>query len=140
MLAIVIALLAGFYYYKKHVIDPEDQSVHNSTASNEPFHILENSDTLRYLESIELGKPMSIMDVSLTFYKNKIFWPYIYRENKNIDNPLNMPKGTILNIPKVKESLLEFTEANVEHVGFIGDSILNAEAEKRKPNKDLDYY
>lgn len=50
------------------------------------------------IHTLEFGETMRL--ISLKYYGNKSFWPYIYEENKNvIKNPNSVPVGTKLIIP-----------------------------------------
>ncbi|MDR1810825.1 MAG: hypothetical protein LBR34_10585, partial [Prevotella sp.] len=109
-------------------------------VANELYTTLENNDTLN-LARIELGKNISILDISKIFYNDSIFWPYIAMSNKALNDPLKynllyIPKGTVLSIPAIAPVYLDkHNKTSIERVERIRDSIMLAIEEKRKPNE-----
>ncbi|GAB6011883.1 hypothetical protein [Viscerimonas tarda] len=136
-LLVIIVVLVGGIYYIRDLEKKEAYEISLNPQNDEVYHVLENRDTVRYIESIELGQNrINILDLSQDFYGNKVFWPYIFQVNQHIENPLDMPKGTVLLIPRVDSLHLDLTATgNVERVRFIGDSILTAVNERRKPRE-----
>lgn len=132
---VIILLLAGGIYYIKEIEDKERYEISLNGGNNEYYKVLENQDTTRYIVNIELSQHnTNILDLSEIFYSNKIFWPYIFQANKKIENPLDMPKGTVLLIPKVDSVLLDINSPEtVSRVKSLGNSILEEVNEKRRP-------
>jgi hypothetical protein len=145
-LLVVLLVLAAVLSYIGYSNNKEYGGARYVASNNEPFTTLENKDTLKNLARIELGKDgVSIMDISKVFYTDSIFWPYISMANNNINDPLkynllNLPKGTVLGIPKVRQELLDKNNAaSVRRLNHIRDSIIFAIEEKRKP-KSSDFF
>ena len=133
-LIVIIAILVSGIYYIKEIEKNEAYESAKNAPSNELYHVLENNDTINNIKRIELGKNMNILDISQIFYQDKIFWPYIIKLNQHITNPLDIPKGTIITVPKVDAEFLDLNATeNVARVKTIGDSILNEVNERRKP-------
>lgn len=131
---IILLLVGGFFYY---ITDIEKQeTIEMKTYETvEPYHLLENKDSTKYIESILLNKETSILQIAKTFYHKDIFWPYIFQANNIDENILNLESGTILNIPKVSKELLDTTNtANIANVKLLGDSLLEDVDKKRKKN------
>jgi hypothetical protein len=140
---VVLIVLAMVLLYIGYFSENENNSSQNPASNNKLYTMLENNDTLN-LARIELGKDISILDVSKIFYNDSIFWPYIAVANKGINDPLRynllyIPKGTVLNIPAIQAILLDLdNEASMEQLVHIRDSLMTAIEEKRKP-KSADF-
>lgn len=129
---IIIALIAtAVYYYISH-IEQKELEEGKVYYTHEEFQLLENTDSTKYIAKILITKDMNILALSDEFYKNKMFWPYIFEANDIEDNILNLPIGTILNIPIVETQLLDTNNAEViSKVKLLGDSLLSDINEKR---------
>lgn len=126
ILFFVLSLLAGGYYYLK--IHSHEEIAPNPTLDNTAqYSILENTDSITYLAIVIYKNDISINNISTTFYKDEMFWPYIYLENKeSIYNPLNISKDVVLKIPRLSDKALNINDtASVRKTKDLADSILN---------------
>lgn len=136
---ILIAIVAGGLYYYINHLEKQEITENQSYETAEPYHILENKDTALYIESILLNKDASILKISETFYKNDMFWPYIFQANKIEGNILNLESGTILHIQKVDSEMLDTSnETNVTEIKHLSDSLLEDINRKRKEELEKD--
>ncbi len=139
LLAIVAVLLlvgAGIYY----VNDIEKQEIIElaQTTPSEPYHILENPDSAKYIQSILIEKNTSILNLSKTFYKEESFWPYILMDNPEIKNILDLEKGQIVKIPKLPASFISLSSPEQQKIlKKLSDSLQTSYAEKKK--EELEY-
>ncbi|PXV61874.1 hypothetical protein CLV62_12429 [Dysgonomonas alginatilytica] len=126
ILFIVLCVLAGGYYYLK-IYSREEVAVNPTLDKTAQYSILENNDSTQYLAVIIYQDNVSINTIASTFYKNEMFWPYIYIENKAvIRNPLNMGRDVILKIPRLSDDLINVNDtASVRIAKDLADSILN---------------
>ncbi len=136
-LIIIVLLTGGYLYIREAEINDFKRPpvINNDHEHRELYYILENRDTANFLEYIILEKNTNILELSKIFYGNEVYWSYIYlKNNKNISNPLDIPKGTALNIPRVDSELIDQTNpATLERATVVGDSILNFIYEDSKP-------
>lgn len=126
ILFLVLCILAGGYYYLK--IYAQEEVVQNQTLDHTAqYNILENTDSTKYLAVIIYKDNISINNISATFYKDEMFWPYIYMENKDvIINPLNISKDVVLKIPRLSDKILNINDtASTRVTKDLADSILN---------------
>lgn len=66
--------------------------------NNSNYEEDERNDTSESVESIDLPS------LAEKKYGNRVFWVYIYVENKDkISSPVNIPRGTVLRIPDLRE-------------------------------------
>lgn len=126
ILLLVLCILGGGYYYLK--IYSHEEVVQNPTLDRTAqYSILENNDSAQYLAVVIYKSDVSINSISATFYKDEMFWPYIYIENRNvIVNPLNISKDIVLKIPRLSDKLLNTKDTvSVRVTKNLADSILN---------------
>lgn len=126
ILFLVLCILGGGYYYLK--IYSQEEIVQSPTLDNTAqYDILENNDSTNFLAVIIYRNNISINNISATFYKDEMFWPYIYIENKDvIVNPLNISKDVVLKIPRLSDKILNTNDtASVRITKDLADSILN---------------
>lgn len=72
------------------------------------YTLLENTDTINYLQIIELQSELDFVVLSQDFYGYGIFWPYIYKANeKEIPDPLQIKEGSIVKIPRMDKDLID---------------------------------
>lgn len=100
------------------------------SVNQEGYTLLENQDSLRYIAVVTYANNVNINTISNTFYKNSIYWPYIFIENKNVEgvqnNPLDIPKGAVLKIPRLSNRQLDPSDITmVSKVKNLADSILS---------------
>lgn len=129
ILVLVLAILAGLYYYiNVYMKDPAP--LIPPSVNQEGYTLLENQDSLRYIAVVTYANNVNINTISNTFYKNSIYWPYIFIENKNVEgvqnNPLDIPKGAVLKIPRLSNRQLDPSDITmVSKVKNLADSILS---------------
>lgn len=123
---LVLFILAGGYYYLK-IYSHEEVAVNPSLDKTAQYSILENTDSTKYIAIIIYKDNVSINTISTTFYKNEMYWPYIYLENKAaISNPLDMGKDVVLKIPRLSDKFLDVNDTvNVRITKNLADSILS---------------
>lgn len=132
IITIAITISAVLYYIND--VEQSESIENNQFKSSEPYHILENPDTSRYIANILIDEDISILKLSSIFYKNEAFWPYILMENTILhDNILALNKGSIMLIPKLPLEILsmEVQEQNIR-LKELSDSLQNDISEKRK--------
>lgn len=131
ILILVLALLAGGYYYIEKLEREIPQSYTPTPLtdenSNVQYTFLENTDSIKYQAIVIYKQDISINDIAKTFYSNDLFWPYIYMENKEfISNPLNIKKDIVLRIPRLSSILSDPDDSiNIKRAKFLADSILS---------------
>ncbi len=135
---ITIAMAAGAALYYINDIEKSEIIENNQYKPSEPYHILENPDSSRYIANILIDEDISILKLSNIFYKNEAFWPYILIENTILnDNILALNKGTIVLIPKLPADILSM---DIQEQGVrlkeLSDSLQNDISEKRKEELD----
>lgn len=125
LLAIIIG--GGYYYLDFYMKDPAQ----TTTSTNQSEYIeLENNNPDKYIAIVSYNNNVNINSISTTFYKSNIFWPHIFIANKDIEgvksNPLNIPKGVILKIPRLWNNDSDATDtAVINKAKHLADSILN---------------
>lgn len=129
ILGLVFIILGGIYYYVNvYMHDP-----HSPAGTSEPlpeYTLLENTDSVKYAAIVMYTNNVNINNISNTFYKSNVFWPYIFIENQAAEgvknNPLDIPKGVVLKILRLPSTTIdpENYEA-VEKAKHLADSILN---------------
>lgn len=131
ILILVLALLAGGYYYIEKLEREIPQGYTpvpvTNENSNDKYTFLENTDSIKYQAIVIYKQDVSINDIAKTFYNNDLFWPYIYIENKElILNPLNIKKDIVLKIPRLSSILSDPDDSiNIKRAKFLADSILS---------------
>lgn len=100
---------------KKNIIDTtnlKDTILLKSNTQQQPSSsvYLNKSDEIEYI-TIKNGDRLTLF--SLKKYGNKVFWVYIYEENKSrISNPDNIPIGTRLVLPSAKKYKIDAEDNN----------------------------
>lgn len=124
LLSVLCILGGGYYLLKKYTKDADLQKSRSDKTSQ--YILLENNDSIKYLAVVIYRGNVSINNVATTFYKNEIFWPYIYIENKGmIVNPLNISKEVVLKIPRLSPNILDVNDAaSIKIIKNLADSIL----------------
>lgn len=88
---------------------------------------LENEDSARYIK-VEPGKNLAYY--ARKYLGNSFFWVYIYRDNKaTIQDPNNVPVGTSLRIPSLKE--LQIDPKQEGHLQKAKEMAYSIQTEKR---------
>lgn len=130
ILLIFLAVFLGLGYY--YINYYEKHSSHTLYENDGDYVEVEASDSLDYLAVVVYKNDANINTIANTFYKNSIFWPYIFIENKDvINNPLNIDANVIIKIPKLSPTLLDLKNtASIKRVQFLGDSILESVSKK----------
>lgn len=128
ILLLIGGILGGIYYYSE-IYQNEPGSVNNPESLPE-YILLENTDTVKYQAIVMYNYNVNINSVAKTFYNSNIFWPYIFIENKAEEsvrrNPLDIPKGIVLRIPKLAENEANLIDTvSVRKARELADSILN---------------
>lgn len=128
ILLVVLGFLAGGYYYLMIYSREEGANTNQSTDHLIEYTVLENTDSTKYLTIILYKDNLSINQISETFYKSELLWPYIFIENKEvIVNPLNMGKDVVLRIPRLSDTLLNVSDTvSLRKTKNLADSILNS--------------
>lgn len=126
ILLLVLCILGGGYYYVK-IYSREEVPLNPTLDKTAQYSILENKDSTNYLAVIIYKSDVSINNISATFYKDEMFWPYIYIENKSVIlNPLNISKDIVLKIPRLSDKILNTNDtASVRVTKNLADSILS---------------
>ncbi|NDW19553.1 hypothetical protein D0T53_11615 [Dysgonomonas sp. 216] len=90
-----------------------------------PYTEITNPDTINILKVIKIEDNTNFLFLSKYNYGHEIFWSYIYNANENGEViPLDIKKGTIIKIPKIEDSLLDFNnEENVERIKSLNELI-----------------
>lgn len=101
---IFIILGAGYLYVRHYENDPSAPVV---SSENIPDYIpLENNDSLKYIAVVLYNHNVNINTIARTFYGDNAFWPYIFLANENEPaiktNPLDIPKNTIVKLPRIQ--------------------------------------
>ncbi|MDL2215133.1 hypothetical protein LJC00_02990 [Dysgonomonas sp. OttesenSCG-928-M03] len=128
VIALVFIILGGIYYYVNiYMSDPHTVV---SSEHQPEYTLLENKDSTKYEAIVMYTNNVNINTLANTFYKNNIFWPYIFIENKDVEgvkrNPLDIPKGVVLRIPKISDNMLDPANPRAVKVAKqLADSILN---------------
>jgi len=136
ILILVLAILAGIYYYLNiHMREPAPAPPPSLTQ--EGYILLENLDSINYIAVVTYANNVNINTIANTFYKSNIYWPYIFIENRDVEgvlsNPLDIPKGAVLKIPRLSKRQIDQTDtAMVSKVKHLADSILSGSSSKAK--------
>lgn len=106
-LVIVVALLAMFVMPEKKktaIANTEVQQV----GIDYRFKELKNTDTQNISCIVVTEYNISLQQLSILYYGNEKFWPYLYKANENIvvDN-YTIPSQSIIKIPKITVDLVE---------------------------------
>lgn len=130
IILIIVALILGGVYYYTNIYMHDPEAVVSQQPSLPKYTLLENKDST-CIAAVIYNTNMNINDISKTFYKSHVFWPYIFIANQKepaiIRNPLDIPKGVIIKIPKISDELLNLNNAkSLQRVQSIADSILEA--------------
>lgn len=133
MLAVVLVILGGIYYYV-HIYMRDPDVVVDQTIPQAQYTLLENTDSINYLATVMYVNNVNINTISQTFYKSNVFWPYIFVANQNEpsvkSNPLDIPQGVILKIPRIPSNLLDMGNPEaIRKVEALADTILNMKEE-----------
>ncbi|MBQ8423606.1 MAG: HU family DNA-binding protein [Coprobacter sp.] len=72
---------------------------------------------------LERGKRLTLL--ALEYYGDKVFWVYIYEENRNrISNPNNIPIGFSLNIPDARKYGIDANDkASIDRANKLADEL-----------------
>ncbi|MEN9918565.1 MAG: hypothetical protein RL662_1001 [Bacteroidota bacterium] len=129
-LAIVVLLMLGGVYYYFEIYSKEINSV-VADNKNQAYTVLENKDSTKYVAVVLYNENVNINSIARSFYKSEVFWPYIYIVNKEVEgvkeNPLDIPKGAILKIPRL-DNILEggtMDTTSIYKAKSLADSILH---------------
>jgi len=137
-LLVIVLLLGGGYLYITE-LEFKEAAQNNSAEQKADYFEVENSDSAKFIKQIVTNKNYTILELSKLFYKNEMFWPYIFEVNSTLENILNIEKNTVIRLPRVDASLLDTNnQENKDKIKYIGDSIMNVITEKIKP-KPLRY-
>ncbi len=78
-------------------------STEKSTDKTTIKNTQQPSNKATIVDQVTIQKGHTLRNISLKYYGNKSFWVYIYEANKGkIKNPNNVPLGTKLAIPSLK--------------------------------------
>jgi hypothetical protein len=129
ILFLIVGILGGMYYYLEIYMQEPGNS--GSSAEQAEYILLENNDSTKYEAIVMYNYNVNINHVAKTFYKSNIFWPYIFIENQGEEaikrNPLDIPKGIILKIPRLTQNEIDLIDStSVNKAKQLADSILNA--------------
>ncbi|MDH6356034.1 hypothetical protein M2132_002388 [Dysgonomonas sp. PH5-45] len=125
----IVILLLVFGLYKYITYEPA-QAAPVQTKEGLQLISLENPDSAQFLDVIMSEQRMNIIILADKFYGNSAYWPYVFEINKeSIQNPLDIPKNTVLRIPRIDSVLAE--KDGLEEVKRLGDSILS-EIDRKK--------
>ena len=128
-IALIFILLLAFIGYSV-ISNMEKKGSNEVKPEHENYALyseLENTDTLNYLNKIEMNDNIDVLRLSEIFFKNDAFWPYIIKSNSDIENPLFITKGSIIRIPRIDPVLLDVNNPqSMRRAKLMGDSILNA--------------
>ncbi len=126
ILFIVLCVLGGAYYYLK-IYSHEEVAQAPSLDKTAQYSVLENKDSTNYVAVVIYKNNVSINSISATFYKNEMFWPYIYMANKGvIINPVNITKDVVIKIPRLSSKTIDIKDTtSVRITKNLADSILN---------------
>jgi nucleoid DNA-binding protein len=77
--------------------------------------------------SVVIGDGDRLTLIAQTYYGHKVYWVYIYMENKEaISNPNNVPVGTTLRLPDKHPTLMDPTNAqSIQKAEALQDRIFN---------------
>ncbi|SHF17767.1 LysM peptidoglycan-binding domain-containing protein [Dysgonomonas macrotermitis] len=130
LLFVVGVLGAGYYYIEKTEKETPQNYIPaplTGEVGSPQYTLVENSDSANYEASVIYNENIGINDVAETFYQNSAFWPYIYLENKDqITNPLNIPKGIVLKIPRLSAKSINIKDdKSINRAKQLADSILS---------------
>lgn len=126
VLMIVLIALAVVFYFLYQQKFSDKKTVDTETQISSVFIETTNPDTTLYLRRIETLSETNIMKLSSHYYGDERFWGYIYEVNSDvIDDPLNIPQGVSINIPKVPFTLIDCqNEESVEIAKKLASDIL----------------
>lgn len=128
ILLLIVGILGGMYYYMEvYLAEPKGS---RSPEAQTEYILLENTDSTKYVAVVMYNYNININSVAKTFYSSNVFWPYIFIENRNEEsvrrNPLDIPKGVILRIPRLADGEENHIDsASVSRAKQLADSILN---------------
>ena len=130
LVLVFIILGAGYTYIKYYEKDPSAPVVY--TDAGPEYIILENTDSVKYVDIVMYNNNVNINTVAHTFYGNNIFWSYIFVANEKepgvVSNPLDIPKGTVIRLPRIsglKNRDGQLAPEAVEKAKALSDTILN---------------
>ncbi|MDU1904725.1 MAG: hypothetical protein E6772_08075 [Dysgonomonas sp.] len=128
ILILIVGILGGMYYYLE--IYMQEPGNMGSSEKQSEYILLENKDSTNYEAIVMYNYNVNINYVAKKFYKSNIFWPYIFIENQDEEavkrNPLDIPKGVILKIPRLADNDINLIDsASVNKAKQLADSILN---------------
>lgn len=127
---VFVILGAGYMYIRYYETDPSMPDV--ATDAGPDYIILENRDSVKYMEVVMYNNNVNINTVAHDFYGDNAFWSYIFLENEKDPavkaNPLDIPKGTVLRLPHVsglKNGDGSLNSNSVEKAKVLADTILS---------------
>jgi len=122
----VLALILGTYIY---LVAPKSGTqnlpVVNNTPPSSPvpvinvtkpnFTELENTDPQNLSCIVVTDRTVSLRELSVIYYGNELFWPYLYKANENIVVDLNsIPGRSIVKIPKITVDLVDLNTGKLD--------------------------
>ncbi|MHB9141737.1 MAG: HU family DNA-binding protein [Paludibacter sp.] len=99
--------------YIETVVIPKDSMDSDSLNVEKPVDSLQILfDTPRiypeFIATVRIKRGSRLTLISKKYYGNKDFWVYIYEANeKHIPNPDDIPKGTLIRVPKIDPRLID---------------------------------
>ncbi len=131
---LLMTLIIGTFIYNS--VSPSSQQLNSSTTygdsnSSAPtrttrFAEVTNTDTENLSCIIIVDSSISLKDLAQLYYGNNLFWPYIYKANRNItDNSFVIPSNSIVKIPRITVDLVDYSTGILNgKVKALGDEIL----------------
>lgn len=127
---VFVILAAGYVYIKK--LENEEKKFTPVNTVQTDYEILENNDSINYIAVVIYNQNININTVANDFYGDNNFWPYIFQANEQNSavkrNPLDIPKGTILKLPRIqgiKDSDGNLRPEAIEKAKQLADTILS---------------
>lgn len=133
--AIIIIIVLLYYFFSLQTDADKNAAVVGEFTQS--FKEIASNDS-NYSCQIEVLNESNIMRISLRYLGAEVFWGYIFDVNEDvIDDPLNIKKGTVLNIPKLDPALINKNDPiSVEKAKDLASTILTNK-QKIKANKNF---
>lgn len=116
VLAVVSGLVCLAYYMNIDSSDKQSREKYELTTSKKgSFREIDNNDNQHLSHVIVLNSDMSLKYLAEIFYGKELFWPYIYKANRNIVNKsLMIQANSIVKIPKITVDLVGYTRGDMD--------------------------
>ncbi|MDL2215134.1 HU family DNA-binding protein [Dysgonomonas sp. OttesenSCG-928-M03] len=90
------------------------------------FAEVTNTDIENLSCIIIVDKNISLKELAKLYYGNELFWPYIYKANRNItDNSFHITSNSIVKIPRLTVDLVDYSTGILNgKIKTLGDQIL----------------